>query len=149
LACPFFMPIRPLDEGGWLHPSRLPLGGGWSGRCYAPGYEGSMPSDEELREFCNLGYAANCARLPRERACDAVRFSISRDGGSRLILSFVCEAQHRPAEWGNLEYDASLERWTSSHSDHRIQKMAECYLQSYLMGKTRSAAAGHLSSANP
>jgi hypothetical protein len=148
LACPFFMPVRPLNDGGWPHPSRLPLGGGWSGHCCAPGHEGSSPSDQELREFCNLGYAKSCARIPNDRAWDAVRFSIARDGGSRLILSFVCEAQHRPAEWGSLEYDASLERWTSPSREARLQKMAECYLQSYFMRKNRSAPADSLSSTN-
>jgi hypothetical protein len=142
------MPIRPLNDGGWLHPTRLPLGGGWSGQCCAPGHEGSAPSNQELREFCNLGYATSCVRLPSDRACDAVRFSIARDSGSRLVLSFTCEVQHHPAEWGSLEYDASLERWISSHPDLRIQKMAECYLQSYVMRKNRSAPADCLSSAN-
>ena len=66
LACPFFMPVQKLD-GAWLHPSRLPLGAGWDGHCSAPGHEGARPSDQELQEFCNLGYAAKCSRLPAER----------------------------------------------------------------------------------
>jgi hypothetical protein len=132
LACPFFMPTSKLDDGGWLHPSRLPLGGGWRGQCSAPGHEGVEPTTDELRE-CNLGYAATCPRLPKERNCDAVRFSVARDRGAQLLLWFVCESAHQPAGHGTLEYDLALDHWNSSHPDPRIQKMAACYLQSYLL----------------
>lgn len=148
MACPFFMPVRRLEGGAWRHPSRLPLGGGWSGRCFAPGHEGALPTDEEIRELCNLGYAASCPRLPRKRACDAVRFSVASDRGSQLILKFVFEADHRPAGYGTLEYDLSMGQWVSSQPDPRVQKMAECYLESYLLRRTQSAAASVPSSAN-
>ena len=106
LACPYFscLPTQ-LADAAWLHPSRLPLGAGWSGCCCAPGYEGMSPSDESLREHCNLGYAAACPQLPKERAADAVRFSIARDRGSQLELWFVFESGHRPAGHGKLQYD--------------------------------------------
>jgi len=149
VACPFFMPTSKLDDGGWLHPSRLPLGGGWMGHCSAPGYEGTEPSNQELHELCNLGYAAGCARLPEERACDAVRFSIARDRGAQLEIWFVFESRHRPAGHGILEYDLSLGQWIRSHPDARIQKMAECYLQTYLLRRIQPAAAGLTSSKNP
>jgi hypothetical protein len=149
VACPFFMPTSKLDDGGWLHPSRLPLGGGWSGHCSAPGHEGAEPSDEELRELCNLGYAAGCPRLPTERASDAVRFSIARDRSTQLLLWFVCESGHRPAANGMLEYDTSTGQWISSHPDARIQKMAGCYLQSYLLRRIQPASAGFTSSTTP
>jgi hypothetical protein len=142
MACPFFMPTTKLEDGGWLHPSRLPLGGGWIGYCSASGHEGVQPSNEELRDLCNLGYAAGCPRLPKERACDAVRFSIASDRGDRLLIGFVYELGHRPAGHGMLEYDLSLSRWNSSHPEARIQKMAECYLQSYLLRRIRPATAG-------
>lgn len=149
MACPFFMPTSKLDDGGWLHPSRLPLGSGWTGRCSAPGHEGAEPTNQELREFCNLGYAAGCSRLPGDRPCDAVRFSIARDRGTQLELWFVREARHLPAGYGFLEYDLSLGRWISSHPDARLQKMAECYLQSYLVRRIQPAPAGLASSPNP
>ncbi len=107
-----------------------------------------MPTDEELRELCNLGYAASCPRLPRERACDAVRFSVAGDRGSQLILKFVFEAGHRPAGYGTLEYDLSVGQWVSSQPDPRIQKMAECYLESYLLRRNQPVAASIPSSAN-
>lgn len=146
MACPFFMPTRRLDDGGWLHPSRLPLGGGWTGHCSAPGHEGAEPAIEELREFCNLGYAAGCPRLPTERASDAVRFSIARDRDTQLIFWFVCESGHRPVTSGTLEYDLASRQWVSAHPDPRIQKMAECYLQSYLLRRIQPATTGSTSS---
>ena len=148
MACPFFWPVRKSEEGGWLHASRLPLGCGWTGHCSAPGYEGTKPSDEEVRELCNLGYATNCPRLPAGRACDAVRFSVARERGAQLSLRFVCEAGHRPVEHGTLEYDSQLGRWISSHADARIQKMAECYLETYLLRRTQPAGAGFPASTN-
>jgi hypothetical protein len=139
MACPFFLPTQKLESGEWLHPSRLPLGSGWLGQCSAPGHEGVHPAETELREFCNLGYAAKCHRLPKERACDAVRFSVARECGPQLMLWFVCETDHRPAHHGQLQYDALLGQWTSSHPEPRIQKMAECYMQSYLQRRTPSS----------
>jgi len=138
LACPFFMPTHKSESGNWFHPSRLPLGAGWSGHCCAPGQQGSVPSDEQLQQFCNLGYATDCPRLPKERAADAVRFSIARDRGSQLELWFVCELGHRPAEHGKLKYDVVRDRWLSVHPNPRTQKMAECYIESYLQRKTPS-----------
>lgn len=146
MACPFFMPTSKLEDGGWLHPSRLPLGGGWTGHCCAPGHEGADPTTQELRELCNLGYAAACPRLPKQRAYDAVRFSIARDRGEQLQFWFVCESDYRPASHGMLEYDLSRGEWISSHPDPRIQKMAECYLQAYLPRRIQPAAADFSSS---
>ena len=147
MACPFFMPTSKLEDGGWLHPARLPLGAGWIGHCSAPGHEGAEPTNQELRELCNLGYAAGCPRLPAERTFDAVRFSIASDRGAQLLMWFVYESGHRPAGHGMLEYDLSLGQWISAHSDARIQKMAECYLQSYLRRRIQpTTTAGFTSS---
>lgn len=148
MACPFFMPTNRFDDGGWLHPSRLPLGSGWRGECWAPGQSGRIPSDQELRENCNLGYAVSCSRIPQERPCDAVRFSVTRDFCDQLEICFVFEAGHRPAGHGTLEYDLAHQRWVTTHPDGRIQKMAECYLQSYLLRRIRPASAGPNSSTN-
>lgn len=147
MACPFFMPIQKVD-GGWLHPSRLPLGGGWRGHCSAPGHEGAQPSEHELHEFCNLGYAVKCPRLPADREFDSVRFSVARGQGSRLLLRFVCELAHRPARHGTLEYDIDRNQWISPHSQPRIQKMAECYVETYLQRRIHSAATAPVVSEN-
>jgi hypothetical protein len=142
MACPFFMPTEKLEDGGWLHPSRLPLGGGWSGHCCAAGHEGVEPESYELREFCNLGYALSCLRLPRQRSVDALRFSIVRDRGAQLTVMFVYELGHRPAGHGTLEYDLTTKRWISFHPDPRTQKMAECYVESYLLRRPQPSGVG-------
>ena len=141
MACPFFVPTRKLDDAGWLHPARLPLGGGWQGHCSAPGHDGAVPSDHDLHEHCNLGYAAGCSWLPQERPCDAVRFSLAHDRGTRLLFWFVCESGHRPSAHGMLEFDITLGRWITPHLDAHIQKMAECYLESYLLRRNGSVPA--------
>jgi hypothetical protein len=133
MACPYFLPRKRIENPPWPHPARLPLGDGWTGHCTAPGHEGAQPSDEELRDGCNLGYVRACPRLPRERHCDAVRFSLARDCDDRLTVQFVCEAGHAPAQHGLLQFDAATGSWSSAHPDARIQKMAECYVESYLL----------------
>jgi len=152
MACPFFMPVERLESGTWLHAGRLPLGCGWSGHCTAPGHEGEAPSPEELREFCNLGYAEGCERLPRERAWDSVRFAakvVSNDEkngtGGRIQVRYVCGRGHRPREHGTLEFDAAESRWEQQHHDRRVQRMAECFVTSYVEKRkkhevTRAAA---------
>src|SRR4029077_1726709 len=59
LACPYFMPVAKLENGNWPHPTRLPLGCGWSGHCTAPGHEDAIPSQDVMQTFCNLGYAGS------------------------------------------------------------------------------------------
>ena len=149
MACPFFMPTSRFDEGGWMHPARLPLGGGWKGYCRAPGHEGAEPTADELRDWCNLGYASGCPRRPQAGACDAVRFSVARDGTSPLTIVYSCELAHHPASNGTLDYDLTSQTWNSSHPDPRIQKMAECYLQSYLSRHTGPVTTGLRVSTNP
>src|SRR6266851_3660207 len=46
LACPFFLPSEKFDDGGWLHPSRLPLGDGWRGVCTASSQAAPVPVNE-------------------------------------------------------------------------------------------------------
>jgi hypothetical protein len=153
MACPFFMPVEKLENGNWPHPARLPLGAGWSGHCTAPGHEGQAPSQDVLEAFCNLGYASGCCWSPVERVWDAVRFAVSSplDAGRNnsrgkalaansvpakvLVLRYVCELDHRPVEHGDLEFDVSRAAWQRQHSSACIQKMAECFLESYLKKK--------------
>jgi hypothetical protein len=146
VACPFFMPMEKLENGTWLHAGRLPLGGGWKGQCTAPGHEGETPSQEELREFCNLGYAEGCGRLPRERIWDSVRFAARTVSGAAgasggvVHVRYVCERGHRPVEHGVLEVDVAEARWAQRHADGRLQRMAECFLESYIAKKKRPEA---------
>jgi len=105
----------------------------------APGHEGSRPGVAEIQEFCNLGYASGCSRLPKDRTADAIRFAVTRDYGDQLTICFIHELEHRPAGHGTLEFDMSCGRWKIGHSDLRIQKMADCYLHSYLARRTPAA----------
>lgn len=141
LACPFFMPVKVLEGGAWSHPARLPLGNGWDGVCQAPGHEGAQPSDDELHHFCNLGYA-RCGRIPENRDSDAVRLGIASDRGSEIVLTYVLEKSHSPIARGSLNCDLLTGSWPAPHPDIRIQKMAECFLESYLARRSpRSFAA--------
>lgn len=142
MACPFFMPTERLQEGRWMHPSRLPLGAGWSGRCCAPGHKNTDPSTHVLENLCNMGYASACSRLPRDRQYDSVRFAVAQDRNASILVWYSCERDHRPASNGKLEYNFAAGTWISSHADLRIQKMAECYLQSYLLRRIQPASAG-------
>jgi hypothetical protein len=146
VACPFFLPMEKLAEGAWLHAERLPLGCGWSGHCTAPGHEDKAPTHEELKEFCNLGYAEGCRWLPSERVWDSIRFgarsrSDGKNGsGGRIGVRYVCERGHRPVEHGELEFDVGELRWETRHPDSRLQRMAECFLTSYLEKKKNREA---------
>jgi hypothetical protein len=140
LACPFFSPTERADDIALPHPARLPLGASWRGLCGAPGHEQTTPSNVEL-ESCNLGYAKSCPRLPKVRTYDAVRFVVANDSGSRISLQFVFETDHLPAGHGVLEYDQILGTWISSHSERGIQRLAECFLRSYLDRKNLASSA--------
>ena len=132
MACPYFMPNERLLEGAWIHPARLPLGSGWTGQCTAPGHEGVTPEAETLHQNCTLGYASGCQRLPSQRDADAVRFSVLRENESRVSVVYVFERNHEPAGHGNLEFRVQDRTCVNPHEDARIQKMAECYLESWL-----------------
>ena len=148
MACPYFMPIAKLENGNWPHPARLPLGGGWSGHCTAPGHEETVPSQEVLESFCNLGYASNCRWTPPQPFCDSVRFAIATPGRKSaahsaiaapvriLRVTYVYERDHRPAGQGELEFDVVNSMWLSRHPDAAIQKMAECFLETFLSRKS-------------
>lgn len=135
MACPFFVPRQILNDGSWPHPSRLPLGAGWTGACAASGTE--LPaSDLQMQEFCNLGYATACPNLPRHRDWDAIRFSIAHTSRQQVTLSFVCELAHAPIEHGKLTFDSANEVWIIQHPDPRVLRLATSYLHAY---RTRTA----------
>jgi hypothetical protein len=130
LACPYFVPRGIVNDGSWFHPSRLPLGAGWSGHCCASGIE-TTPSDSVLHELCNLGNATACAHLPLERAWDAIRFSVANRSSHQITLWYVCELAHAPVEHGKLSFDCAEGRWLNPHADARVQRLAACYLETY------------------
>lgn len=69
---------------------------------------------------------------------DAVRFAVTSEHESRICLAYVCEKDHLPSAHGRLEYSVIQSRWLSSHPDLRIQKMAECFLESWFAKSRRS-----------
>lgn len=129
MACPYFLPVERMTEDLWPHRRRLPLGDGWGGRCTAA--SDAILSLDELRDCCNLGYATKCSHLPAERAADAVRFSVAWDRDGMIQLLFVLERAHEPGAHGTLRYALASDSWLEPHTDARIQRMAECYLESY------------------
>jgi hypothetical protein len=132
LACPFFVPLAIVNEndGSWPHPSRLPLGAGWTGNCCASGQE-LAASGLHVRDFCNLGYAAACPHLPPRRDWDAVRFSVANANAKQLTFSYVCELAHAPIEHGKLTFDLASEVWIDAPADPRVAVLAQAYLQAY------------------
>lgn len=128
MACPYFIPSERFDDAAFPHPGRLPLGAAYRGSC---GATGTTPADDELKQ-CNLGYARDCSRLPQTREADAVRFSILRERDGQISLCYVSELNYLPQDSGNLHYESSSQRWLQQHPDHRVQLLANCFLQSYL-----------------
>jgi hypothetical protein len=122
------MPVEQMN-GSWSHPARLPLGAGWNGQCAASAAH--VPSDDELRDHCNLGYA-KCEHLPESREADAVRFAVASASDGRIIVRYACEHQHRPADCGTLEFDSHRMEWTARHANQALQRMANCYVNAYL-----------------
>ena len=130
------MPTGKSENAIWIHPSRLPLGASWEGNCMASGGAVTITSADRLAH-CNLGYASDCPRLPKERKWDAIRFAVTSEHESRVYLAYVCERNHLPSDHGRLEYSVVQRRWLSFHPDARIQRMAECFLESWF-AKSRS-----------
>lgn len=91
---------------------------------------------------CNLGYATDCPRLPKERKWDAIRFAVTSEHESRVCLAYVCERDHLPSDHGRLEYSVVQRRWLIFHPDARIQRMAECFLASWLAKSRNRDGAG-------
>ncbi len=129
------MPDEPYASD-WPFPYRLPLGAGWSGTCTAPGHANARPNEEELKSGCNLGYARSCSRLPADRHADAVRFVLGPERGGMRSVLYACERDYLPAGHGELLYQIATDTWQERHSDPRIQRMAECYVQAQLARRT-------------
>ncbi len=134
MACPYFYPTEKSGNILWAFPRRLPLGAGFCGLCLAQGTK-SIPTETELKEFCNLGYAGHCEKLPADRQADSVRFSVAsveKTAKDRVRLHYSCEQNHAPVEHGVLEYDCEANFWPTPHNNACIQRQAECYVATYL-----------------
>lgn len=136
MACPFFFPTRRSFTIAWSFPNRLPLGAGFCGTCRTNGQE-FAPEDTTLRDFCNLGHADDCGRLPAERRADSVRFAVAQDADDEILLDYVYDRVHAPVEHGRLKYDRASRRWKTTLDDACVQRQAECYLAIYLERRKR------------
>ena len=58
--------------------------------------------------------------------------AVAKESEVRVSLQLVLETSHLPAGNWVLEYDRTTNHWIASHPDRRIQRMAECFLQSFL-----------------
>lgn len=126
MACPYFLPSERVSVTGLPHPERLPLGDAFHGHCTAADV---APTLEQLHG-CNLGYA-DCSHLPNDRAFDAIRFSLRPDADGVLTVRYVCEAAHAPVSHGVLIFDTASAQWIQRHDDSRLQRMAECCVESF------------------
>jgi hypothetical protein len=106
------------------------LGDGYQGRCTAPGQESYAPNTDELRQWCNLGYAARCPRLPQERVADSNRFRVTQTG-AQLVVLHCSERGHAPVAQATLLFDPATKICLNPHSDPCVQRQAECALESW------------------
>lgn len=130
MACPYFIPEHRCEAELWQHRARLPLGDGFTGFCCAQ-EQAYTPTHDELREYCNIGYAKQCPRLPAQRDADSVRF-MARESGNFVSIKYLLERGHAPVSHGELRYDPAAGQWSEPHPDRRVQTKAQCYLESYL-----------------
>jgi hypothetical protein len=140
VACPFFLPATRLDQGGWLHAPRLPLGDLYQGVCQAVPGQPFEPSESALHELCNCGYArGRCERFPVESA-DAVRFSVISSEGDSVRLIYVLEKSHAPAEHGTLEYSIRQSSFAGEPIRSILKAQARAFLDSHLRCQATAAS---------
>lgn len=140
MACPFFLPSRRLEIAGWVRPPRFPLGDPFGGACHARPADVVEPPEARQRELCNCGYArGRCDRFPGESTADAVRFSVTDDTPDRLLVVYVVEKDHAPAEHGTLEYAVADARLNGPVISDVLVQQARAFLESYLRRRALSA----------
>ena len=134
MACPYFYPTEKSGGLYWPFPQRLPLGAGFHGACTAAEVR-TVPSDDELRDFCNVGYAGRCHKLPAGRRADAIRFSVASETDDLMIVRYVCERDHAPVEHGELEFESRGGQFRQAPADTVLLRQAECYVAGYMERK--------------
>ena len=138
MACPFFAPSRRLENTVWVRPPRYPLGDLFSGTCHA---SASNLTEGHHDECCNFGYArGRCDRFPGGAAADAVRFSVTDDTPTKLLVVYVVEKDHAPAEHGTLEYAIDESLLNGPKISNILAQQARAFLESYLRRRALSAS---------
>ena len=140
MACPYFYPVERIDDGAWIQPPRLPLGGPYSGLCRAIDGGPFQPGESALRECCNTGYArGRCARFPAQAVIDALRFSIEAETDDVVEIVFVREREWSPAGYGRAQWSAGKVKCDEA-LDPLIERQMEIFVANYLTRKSRSTA---------
>lgn len=142
MACPFFLPLRRLDSGGWNPAPRWPLGDAYGGSCHAAASGPFEPPEEIQRELCNCGYARQrCSHFPENGATDAVRFSVTGHQDGRITLVYILEKDHAPVQYGSMEHGLMDD---ATGAREPLASQARAFIESYL----RQRAAGRYESAS-
>ena len=129
MSCPFFYALKPLSSTRELRP--VPLGEFHRGECRASAPH--LPTDAELRAWCNFGYArGDCPHFPATAAADAVRFSIAHAEAAAIAVRYCLERDHRPVQYGTLTFQCAAGVFDPLHSDPIVNRLAEAYVASYL-----------------
>ena len=124
-----------------MRPPRFPLGDPFGGACHAQPAEIVEPSETRQHELCNYGYArGRCDRFPGGSAADAVRFSVTDETPTRVLLVYVVEKDHAPVEHGTLEYAISDGFLNGPSISDVLAQQARAFLESYLSRRARSAS---------
>ena len=138
MPCPFFLPLRRVDESGrWEHAPRWPLIDLYFGVCRAPSKNVPgevIEADESIqRDLCNCGYArGRCDRFPDDATADAVRFSVVSEAEGVLRIIWVVEREHVPVEHRELEYSVASGAFVEPPSSDIVLAQARAFVESYL-----------------
>ena len=97
------------------------------------------PALDELRRYCNVGYARGaCVRFPlTAEGPDAVRFSLTSDRGSTIELTYILEKDYGPLRHGPLVWDSAAHGFTTSVSP-TLEAQARRFIESYLKRRVHS-----------
>jgi len=119
MACPYFLPDRPLEGP---RPARAPLSDVFGGTC---GIAGPVPERSILVDFCNFGYASShCERFPAAANCDALRFSARNLGADNVEVTYVREKDWTPIESGKLIYARAAQTLTPVPADAALARQS-------------------------
>ena len=140
MACPFFHPAAPFVDGAWLKPPRLPLGDPCLGECTADPAGPVEPSLDELRQYCNLGYArGRCSRFPVSYdAVDAIRFTITGERDDGVALVYIYEKDYGPVRHGPLLYDPAAGAFRDPVESPVLEAQARRFVLGYLNRRLES-----------
>jgi hypothetical protein len=127
------MPVTRLDQDGWIHAPRFPLGHPYSGVCHARPEEPFVPPESSLHDLCNCGYArSRCDRFPKDSTVDAVRFSVTSIEPDSVCLVCILEGAHAPVEYGTLKYATRQSRFVDPPPTAILSAQAQVFLESHL-----------------